>query len=130
MQTTRYERQFKISAFLVHHVYSVQYLVQSLGLPHGGFNVQTLDILPVFLEKGDKEVHGKSDVLHQLVLSHAHVAHSDTEAENLLHLELDGSLDIIDLLLHVICMGDHGGELAGLVEAGTQKSGNLLDQGV
>ena len=106
--------------FFVHHIYSEQqYLIQSLRFSHGGFNMKTLDILPVLLEKGDQEVHGKSDILHQLFLSHVQVAHSNTEAENLLHLELDGSLDIIDLLLHVICVGDHGGELSRLVETGT-----------
>ena len=116
--------------FFVHHIYSEQYLIQSLRFSHGGFNMKTLDILPVLLEKGDQEVHGKSDVLHQLLLSHVQVAHSNTEAENLLHLELDGSLDIIDLLLHVIRVGDHGGELSRLVEARTKESGDLFDEGV
>ena len=116
--------------FFVHHIYSEQYSIQSLGFSHGGFNMKTLDILPVLLEKGDQEVHGKSDVLHQLFLSHVQVAHSNTEAENLLHLELDSSLDIIDLLLHVIRVGDHGGELARLVEARTKESGDLFDEGV
>ena len=92
--------------------------------------MKTLDILPVLLEQGHQEVHGKSDVLHQLVLGHAHVTHGDTEAENLLHLELDGGLDIIDLLLHVVRMGDHGRELASLVEARAEEPGDLLDQGV
>merc|ERR1711963_495901 len=44
--------------------------------------------------------------------------------------ELDGGLDIIDLLLHIIRMGDHGRELASLVEARAEDPGDLLDQGV
>jgi hypothetical protein len=45
------------------------------------------------------------------------VANGDTEAQNLLKLELDGGLDIVDLLLEVIGVGDGGGELASCGES-------------
>ena len=105
-------------------------LVQSLGFAHGGLDVEALHVLPVLLEQRHQEVHGEADVLHQLVLRHLDVAHGDVQAEDLLHLELDGGLDIIDLLLHVVCVGDHGRELASLVEARAEEPGDLLDQGV
>ena len=89
-------------------------LVQSLGFSHTWLDVKTLDILPVFLEKRDKEVHGKTDVLHQLLLRHLDVTDGNTQTENFLHLELDGSLHVIDLTLQVIWVGYHGGELKDL----------------
>ena len=97
--------------------------------------MQTLDVLPVLLQQRHEEVHGEADVLHQLLLRHVHVAdlrhhicanadyyflfpfptHRNTEAQNLLHLELDGGLHVIHLLLEVIGVSDHGGELSRLV---------------
>merc|ERR1711982_203705 len=75
-------------------------LVKSLGFAHGGLDVEALDVLPVLLEQGHKEVHGQADVLHQLIIRHLDVAHGDVQAENLLHLELDGGLEDIHLLPH------------------------------
>ena len=89
-------------------------LIKSLGFAHGGLDVEALDVLPVLLEQGHEEVHGQADVLHQLVIRHLDVAHGDVQAENLLHLELDGGLEDIHLLLEVICVCHHGGELASL----------------
>ena len=48
---------------------------------------------------------------------------------HLLHLELDGALEVLDLGLHVVRVGQQGGELASLVQAGTQQTGNL-EEGV
>jgi len=92
--------------------------------------MKTLDILPVFLQEGHQEVHGEPHVLDQLVLGHLNIAHSHAQAEDLLHLELDGGLQVVDLGLHVVGVGDHGGELASFVEARAQQPGDLLDQGV
>ena len=46
----------------------------------------------------------------------------------LLHLELDGALEVVDLLLHVVSVGEEGRELASLVETGSQQTGDLLDE--
>ena len=89
-------------------------LVKSLGFAHGGLDVETLDILPVLLEQRHEEVHGQTDVLHQLVIRHLNVAHGNVQAEDLLHLELDGGLEDIHFLLEVICVCHHSGELASL----------------
>ena len=88
--------------------------VQPLDLSHGGLDVETLHVLPVLLQQRHEEVHGQVDVLDELLLTHLHVAHGDAEAENLLHLELDGRLEVQGLLLQVVVMGDEGGELASL----------------
>ena len=89
-------------------------LVQSLNRSHGGLDVQTLDVLPVLLQQRHQEVHGQVNVLDQFLFSHANVADSDTQAENLLHLELDGGLQVQSLGLQVVAVGDQGGELSGL----------------
>jgi len=105
-------------------------LVEPLRFAHGGLDVQTLDVLPVLLQQRHEEVHGEADVLHQLLLRHVHVADRNTETQHLLHLELDGGLHVIHLLLEVIGVSDHGGELSRLVQARAQQSWNLLDEGV
>jgi hypothetical protein len=46
----------------------------------------------------------------------------------LLHLELDGSLNFIDLLGHGFLMGKKTREFTSLVQSRAQKTGNLLNQ--
>ena len=111
--------------------------------------MEALDVLPVFLKKRHQKVHCETDVLHQLLLRHLNVAHGHTETQDLLHLELDGGLEDIDLLLEVIRVCHHSGELASLkrktlniskyfnirsfkylVQPRSQKPGDLLDEGV
>ena len=89
-------------------------LVKPLNFAHGGLNVEGLDILPVLLQQGHQEVHGQVNVLSQLLFRHLDVANSNIQAQNLLHLELDGGLEVEDLGLDVIGVGDQGGELASL----------------
>lgn len=69
--------------------------------------------MPALLQEGDEVVDGQHDVTNQLLLLHADVSDSDTHAENLLQLELDGGLDLVDLASQVIGVRDGGGELAG-----------------
>ena len=76
--------------------------------------MEGLDILPVLLQQRHKEVHGEMDVLSQLFLGHLNIADSNIQAENLLHLELDGGLQVEHLRLDVIGVGDQAGELASL----------------
>ena len=94
--------------------YNKMLLVQSLNWSHGGLDMKRLDVLPVLLEQGDQEVHGQVDVLDELLLSHADIAHGHTQAQHLLHLELDGGLEVQSLLLQVVAVSDQGGELASL----------------
>ena len=88
--------------------------VQPLDLSHGGLDVETLHVLPVLLQQRHQEVHRQVDILDELLLPHLHVAHGDAEAKNLLHLELDGGLEVQRLLLQVVVVGDKSGELASL----------------
>ena len=76
--------------------------------------MEALDILPVFLQQRHQEVHGESDVLHELFLGHLNIANSNTQAQDLLHLELDGGLGVVNFLLQVIHVSNHGGEFSGL----------------
>lgn len=97
-------------------------------LAHRRLDEQRLDVLPVLLEQRDQKVDAHHDVGQELVLAHLHVAHSDTQAEDLFELELDGGTEFLDFLVDVVRVGDGGGELAGLGETGTEKTGDLLDE--
>ena len=100
--------------------------------------------------QGQKE-RGRTqhDVSEHLVVRHLDVADGDTQAKNLLKLELDGRADLGDLVLEVLSVRDGGGELASyndastlrseflcrscmhtLGETGTKKTGDLLDEGL
>jgi hypothetical protein len=129
-------------------------------LAHGALEVKRSDVLPVLLEERDQEVDGweegkveredkrarsgsgtmqdqraegqrtKHDVGKDLVLSHVAVSDGNTEAEDLLELELDGRLDLVDLVLQVLGVSDGGGELSGLGKTGSEQSRDLLDEGL
>jgi len=103
-------------------------LVDALGGRHGSLDGQASNVLPALLEKRDEVVDGQHDVTDQLILSHLDVTDGDTHAENLLQLELDGRLDLSDLVGEIFGVRDGGGELAGLGETGTQETRNLLDE--
>jgi len=99
-----------------------------MGFAHGGLNEQRFDVLPVLLEQRDEEVDGQHDVTEQLVLGHTDVADSDTQAEHLLELELDGGAQLVGLGNQIVSVGDGGGELTGLMETRTQQTRNLLNE--
>lgn len=103
-------------------------LVQALGLAHGGLEVQRLDVLPVLLKKRDKEVDGQHDVTNQLLVSHLDVTNGTAKTQNLLKLELNHAAELISLGSDLISVTDGSGEFTSLVQTGTQKSRNLLDQ--
>ncbi len=57
------------------------------------------------------------NVLHELVLVHRDVVDNDGESENLLHLELDGALQVVDLVADEV--GDlHGSALVDELSGG------------
>lgn len=105
-------------------------LEETLGLAHGGLEIKRLDVLPVLLKQRDQKVDGKHNVGNELIFSHLDVTNSDTQAKNLLKLELDGGTNVISLGLQVIIVGDSSRELADLVKTRTQKTRNLLDQSI
>ena len=88
--------------------------VKSLNRSHGGLDVQGLHVLPVLLQQGDEEVHGEMDVLDELLLSHPDIADGHGQTEDLLHLELDGGLQVGNLGRQVVAVGHQSGELSSL----------------
>ena len=88
-------------------------LVETVGRRHGSLDDKAAHVLPALLEQGDEVVDGKHDVGDELLLGHLDVADSDTHAENLLQLELDGGLDLGNLGAEVIGLRDRSRELAG-----------------
>ncbi len=101
-----------------------------MNLAHSALNVERTDVLPALLQQRDQEVDRQVDVGSQLFRSHLNVTDGDTQAQNLLQLELDGRANVSDLLLDVIVVSDGGRELVHLVQLGTQDTRNLLDDGI
>lgn len=89
------------------------HLVETLWWGHAGLDDQAAHVLPALLEQRHEVVDGQHDVANQLILGHVHVSNSDTHAQHLLQLELDGRADFGDLSGKVIGVGDGGWELAG-----------------
>ena len=83
--------------------------------------MKTLHVLPVLLQQRDEEVHGEMDVLDELLLRHPDIADRHGQAEDLLHLELDGGLQVGYLSLQVVAVGHQGGELASLAVTNIRK---------
>ena len=52
----------------------------------------------------------------------------DTQAKDLLQLELDRRTDLSELVGQVLGVGDGGGELSGLGKTGSEQTRNLLNQ--
>lgn len=126
-----YRRRVLQTSYIVYHKWCTgRDLEDADGLAHGGLDEEGLDVLPVLLEEGDEEVDAQHGVGSQLVLVHLGVADGGGEAQHLLELELDGALDLGDLLGEVLRVRHRRGELAGLVEPGAEQTGDLLDQGV
>merc|ERR1719495_748701 len=107
-----------------------KFLIQSLDRSHSGLDVEALDILPMLLQQRNQEIHGQVNILDQFLLRHANITNGNTQTQDLLHLELDGWLQVKCLLLQVVAVGDQSGELSCLVQSWTQQSWDLLDQGI
>ena len=76
-------------------------------------------VLPVLLQERYKEVNSQHNVCVQLVCFHRNVANSDRKTQDFLHLELDGTFDGLDFLLHGFLVGEGGRELASFVQTGS-----------
>jgi len=92
------------------HVTPYHHLIEALGRRHRCLDRQAANVLPSLLQQRDEVVDGQHDVGDELILSHANVSDSDTHAENLLQLELDGGLDLVDLARQILVVGDWGRE--------------------
>ena len=83
--------------------------------------------MPLLLKKRGQKVGSKLSVGNNLLLLHGHISNGNIKTHDLLHLELDGRLDLIDLLLHIVTRSEKGGELSSLGQTRTKKTGDLLD---
>ena len=107
--------------------YPAKRLVETLGGAHGSLEGEGANVLPALLEEGDEVVDGQHDVANKLLIGHVDVADSDTHAENLLELELDGGLDFGDLGAEVLVVGDGGRELAGCEDELVKRFARILE---
>mmetsp|Transcript_19687 Transcript_19687/g.54751 ORF Transcript_19687/g.54751 Transcript_19687/m.54751 type:complete len:253 (-) Transcript_19687:313-1071(-) len=94
---------------------------------HGGLDIDLSNVLPLLLEERRQKVGSQLGVDDNLLVLHLDVSDSDVEAHDLLHLELDGGLDLVDLALHVISGGQEGWELSCLGQTWSQQTWDLLD---
>jgi len=105
-------------------------LVETLSGAHGALDVESAHVLPVLLEQRHQKVDGQVDVGRELFQLHADVADGHGQAQSLLHLELDGALQLLHLGGDVFAVLERRGKLAGLVQTTTQHLLQLLDDGV
>lgn len=98
-----------------------QNLVETAGRRHGSLDDKAANVLPALLQQRDEVVDGQHNVGDELVLGHANVANGNTKAQNLLKLELDGGLDLGDLGVHVLAVGERGREFTGWLTLATAK---------
>jgi len=103
-------------------------LEETDGLAHRRLDVQRLDVLPVLLQEGHEEVDAKHDVSENLILGHLDVSDGNTEAENLLELELDRAAHLGELVVKVLGVRDGGRELSGLGETGAKQTRDLTNE--
>ena len=86
--------------------------------------------MPLLLEEGSEEVKGHDDVLSKLFVVHGLVTGGNVKAGNLLQLPLDGSLDVVDLLLNRLVVSDWLREHTNSVKNWTEDDWDLLDKGI
>merc|ERR1719410_2674695 len=76
--------------------------------------------------QNEREVPQGPDGRSKQVSLLPNVSHAQTQ--DLFHLELDGTLQVGDLIVNVVSVRQEGRKLSSLVQPGAQQSGNLLDQ--
>ena len=84
----------------------------------------------MFLKERSKEVKSHNDVLSELLISHFLVTDGNVEVGNLLQLPLDGSLNVIDLLLNRLVVSNWLREHTNSVKNRTENNRDLLDEGI
>merc|ERR1740117_542967 len=100
--------------------------VNLLGRSHSTLDVDNTNVLPLLLQQRNEEIGSQLYVNNVLLLGKSYVSNSNVQAHNLFHLELDGGLDLIDLLLHIIRWGKKSGKLSALVRPGPKRRGICL----
>jgi len=89
-------------------------LEQSSGLAHGGFQMKRPNVLPILLQERNQEVDGHHSVGQKLIRVLSNVTDSDSHAQDLLQLELDGGFDISNLVGEIFGVRNGCRELASL----------------
>ena len=67
------------------------------------------------------------DVVHKLIIRYLHAAGGRCQTQHLLLSELDCGLPFINFGLHVLIVGQQGGELVSLIQVWAPDSWDLLD---
>jgi len=96
---------------------------------HGTLQVQSTNVLPVLFQQGRQKVGGQDDVDFDLFSGVANVRDGNVQAQNFLHLELDGGTKFVNLALECFAGTDDRREFTGTIQAWAQKTRDLLDQG-
>jgi len=68
------------------------------------------------------------DVLGQIIRVHVDVTNGNRQTQDLLHLELNGSLDFLNLGGHRLAVSQGGREFTSLVQTRAQQTRDLLDE--
>ena len=89
-----------------------------------------LKVVPLLLQEGGKEVEGHDNVLSELIIGHLLVTGSNVEAGDLLELPLDGSLNVVDLLLEWFVVSNWLREHTNSVKDWTEDNWDLLDKSI
>ena len=89
-----------------------------------------LKVVPLLLQEGGKEVEGHDNVLSELIIGHLLVTGSNVEAGDLLELPLDGSLNVVDLLLEWVVVSNWLWEHTNSVKNWTKDNWDLLDKSI
>jgi hypothetical protein len=99
-------------------------------LAHSGLDMDTLEIVPLLLQKRGKEIESHDNVLSDLLIIHALVSGSNVQAGDLLELPLDGSSNVIELLGEWLSMGYWLWESSNSVKNWSENDWDLLDKRV
>lgn len=105
------------------------HLVETMNFAHSALDVEGLDVLPSLLQEGDEEVDCHLNVDGQFLWLQSDVTDGNTDAKNLLQLELDSALEIVDLLFDVFGVGEQDWELVCLVQMWSEQTWNLTNDG-
>ena len=92
--------------------------------------MNSLEVVPSLLEERSQEVECHHDVGLEVVIGHVDVADGAGHAGDLLELELDGSLDVIELVLEGSVVVNDKRESLDLGEDWSDNSWHLLEDGV
>jgi hypothetical protein len=92
--------------------------------------VESSNVLPSLLHKGDQEVDGHGQVLPDVVLTGLDGSNGGTEAGSLLGLELDSVLELINLGSDLLTLSESDREETHLDQHVSEQLGGLLGNGI